>query len=71
MGRGEEGVTQMELISGRQKQTAHVDRQQVGAVAASYRDSLEQAGARNTHLKHTSIYITKTKTNQCHELIKP
>ena len=51
MGRSiEEGVTQMKLISRRQKQTTHVDGQQVGAVAASNRDGLEQAGARNTHL---------------------
>jgi len=50
MGRREERVTQMKLISWRQKQATHVHWQEVGAVATSYRYSLEQTGTRNTHL---------------------
>ena len=49
----EKRVAQMKLISRRQKQTTHVHRKEVGAVATSHRHSLEQTGARNTHLQHT------------------
>lgn len=51
MGR-KERVTQVKLISGRKRQAAHVDGQEIGAVAASNRDSFEQTGAGNAHLKH-------------------
>lgn len=51
MGRREERVTEMKLISRRQKQPSHVHWQEVGAVPTSYRYSLEQTGARDTHLK--------------------
>ena len=54
MGGREESVTQMKLISRRQKQATHVHWQEVGAVATSYSYSLEQTGARNTHLDQTN-----------------
>ena len=41
----------MKLISGRQKQATHVDRQQIGAVPTSHSHSFEQARTRNTDLK--------------------
>lgn len=53
MGRREERVTQMKLISRRQKQASHIHWQEVGAMATSYRNSLEQTGAGNTHLNQT------------------
>lgn len=40
----------MKLISRRQKQATHVDRQQIGAVPTSDSNSFEQARTRNTHL---------------------
>lgn len=50
--RREERVSQVKLISSRKKQSTHVDGQEVGAVTASNRNSLEQTSARNAHLKH-------------------
>lgn len=44
-------MSQMKLISRRQKQAAHVHRQKIGAVPASNRYSLEQTCARNTDRK--------------------
>jgi len=52
MGRGEERVTQMKLSGRWHKQAAHVDWQEVSAMAASDSDCLEQACAGNTYLKH-------------------
>lgn len=49
--RCKEGMSNMKLV-GRcwKKQATHVDRQEVGAVATSNGDGLEQTSARNTHL---------------------
>lgn len=62
MGRGKERVAEMKLISGRQKQTAHVNRKQISAVTAPNRDGLEQTCTRNAHLKliHTTATTTAT-----------
>jgi len=48
--RSEEGVAKVKLISRREKQATHVDREKVGAMTTSHSDSLEQTGARNTDL---------------------
>lgn len=50
--RVEESMTKVELVSRRKKQATHVHGQEVGAVAASNRDSLEQARARDAYLRH-------------------
>ena len=50
--RRKERVSVMNLISGRKKQCAHVDGQEVGAVTASNRNGLEHTSARHAHLKH-------------------
>lgn len=52
--RGKERMAKVKLIGCRKKQATHVDGQKIGAVAASNRDSLEQASARNTHLMDTN-----------------
>lgn len=51
MGWGEERVTQMKLIGWWQQQCPHVHRKEVSAMTTSHSHSLEQASARNTHLK--------------------
>lgn len=58
MGRREERVAKVKLvmISGRKMQTAHVDWQEIGAVAASDGDGLEQTRAWNTNLKTYICY---------------
>lgn len=51
--RREARVSEMKLICIRRRNkepSSHVHREEICAVAASDRDGLEQAGARNTHL---------------------
>lgn len=54
-------MSQMKLISRRQKQAAHVHRQKIGAVPASNRYSLEQTCARNTDLHLPQTHKAKNK----------
>lgn len=46
--RREEGVAEVKLVWCRKEQGSHVDREKVGAVAASHSHSLEEAATRNT-----------------------
>lgn len=48
---GEESMAEMELVSSGKKQATHVNREKVGAMAASNRHRLEEASARHTHLQ--------------------
>lgn len=48
--RSEEIVAKLKLVGRGKKQPAHVDGQKIGAVTASDRHRLEQAGTRNTYL---------------------
>lgn len=52
-------MAEIKLVGRREKQTPHVDREQVGAVPASYSDRLEEAAARNTHLQMAQIKTKK------------
>lgn len=59
---GEESMAQMELVSSGKKQGTHVNREKVGAMAASNRHRLEEASARHTHLQwHKQNYTTTVK----------
>jgi hypothetical protein len=53
--RSEESMSKMKLVRCRKKQAPHVHRQEVGAVATSDGDGLEQTTARNTHLNTKKI----------------
>lgn len=61
--RCEESMSKMKLVGCWKKQATHVDRQEVGAVATSNGDGLEQTSARNTHL-NTNKKQQKTSKNR-------
>lgn len=55
-------MSQMKLVSCGKKQGAHVDGKEVGAVATSNRDGLEQTSARNTYLnRNPQTYKKQSK----------
>lgn len=57
-----ERMAEVKLTSCRKKQATHVDRQKIGAVAASNRNSLEQASARNTHSENSVAKVAMDVT---------
>ncbi len=60
--RRKERVSVMNLISGRKKQCAHVDGQEVGAVTASNRNGLEHTSARHAHREDSVTKVANDVT---------
>ena len=67
--RSEESVAKVKLIGTGKKQSTHVDWEKVGAMTTSHSDILEQAGARNTHLKCLKLKQEKEE-GACHVIKK-